>query len=189
MWIDLNIRRKKCKYITSIYYSSTYNGIWISIDIYTYKVSMAFGITMTSPLYTCPPFKLTLRTFGSEWPSEMAMTKSRRFLPVLVVVKEILIASYCRRFSSFFSSKMSHLIKILVIKVVKIISYVINFVFNQITSDWERGGIFGRYWSIFPLISKYLGFKIHLNTIYTIVKCFMTLIEVFCIVVYLYLPS
>lgn len=66
MWIDLNIRRKKCKYITSIYYSSTYNGIWISIDIYTYKISMAFGITMTSPLYTCPPFKLTLRTFGSE---------------------------------------------------------------------------------------------------------------------------
>lgn len=52
MWIDLNIRRKKCKYINSIYYSSTYNGIWISIDIYTYKVSMAFGITMTSPLYT-----------------------------------------------------------------------------------------------------------------------------------------
>lgn len=120
----LILEEKKCKYIILIYYFSIYNGIWILIDIYIYKISMVFGIIMIFLLYICLLFKLIFCIFGLEWLFEMVMIKLRRFLLVLVVVKEILIVLYCCRFfikwfyRSFFSSKMSYLIKILVIKIV-----------------------------------------------------------------------
>lgn len=60
----LILEEKKCKYIILIYYFSIYNGIWMLIDIYIYKVSMVFGIIMIFLLYICLLFKLIFCIFG-----------------------------------------------------------------------------------------------------------------------------